>query len=246
MISISSLIYKSTLFADSLYDTVYENTPMIQNGQAEFFFVANDATEKVINHLNTKGYRYYIKNNPYLSEKELFEKGIGIPDYMSRVYGGYNESIMLSQDIVVLLNSDIILSPNWLENLFKRLTKNTIVTTRLVERNHPLFGVFPGADHAEFGNHPSNFKKDLFLSWCKQNSLDEIRAGGSYGPCMFYKERAIQAGLYPGGNIHGGNFQKIVRYGDEDFFLRLKNIGVSHITSLDSISYHFKEGEREE
>ena len=127
------------------------------------------------------------------------------------------------------------------------MTKKVIVTSRLVERRHPKFGVFPGADHAEFGNLPDNFNKTDFIYWCMKNSIDAIRSGGAYMPCMFYKEVAEQAGLYPAGNIHNGvDFNTIIRYGDEDFFYRLEKIGVQHITALDSINYHFKEGERED
>jgi hypothetical protein len=117
----------------------------------------------------------------------------------------------------------------------------------LIERWHPKYGVFPGAYHAEYGNHPCNFQEDKFIEDCKKGSRNKTRSGGAYMPCMFYKEVAIKAGCYPEGNICGGkDFYDIVRYGDEDFFMRLRKIGVSHITALDSISYHFKEGEMEE
>ena len=40
-ISIISLIYRSTKYADAVYDSVLENTPKIKTGEARFFFVAN-------------------------------------------------------------------------------------------------------------------------------------------------------------------------------------------------------------
>lgn len=247
MISIVSLIYKSTVFADSVYNSVMEFTPLIQSGQAEFFFIANDATDKVLEHLKTKNYKHFINNNPKLTEAELVAKGIGWPEYIHRVYRGWNEAIKHSHEIVVLVNSDNMFSPNWLENLLKHSSDHTVVCSQLVERRHPRFPVFPGAYHGEFGTHPNNYNKAAFLDFCKKHSMDnKIKVGGAYMPCMLYKSIAEKAGMYPEGNVHAGSWNNILRYGDEDFFFRLKQQGVIHITSLDSISYHFKEGEMEE
>jgi len=218
---------------------------MLNTGEAEFFFIANDATTEVIEHLNVKGYKYYINNNPCLTEQELFNKGIGCPEYINRVYRGWNAAIQHAKDVVVLVNSDNIFSTNWLENLYKHLNEKVVVCSQLIERRHPKYGVFPGAYEGNFGNHPSNFQKELYLDFCKRVSKNMFRYGGAYMPCMFYRHIAFQSGLYPEGNICGKSFNQIVRYGDEDFFLRLQNNGVQHITSMDSISYHFKEGEME-
>jgi len=246
MISIASLIYKSKRFADAVYESIMEFTPLIHEGKAEFFFVANDASEDVIEHLAAKGYKYFINNNPRLTEQELFARGIGWPEYIHRVYRGWNEAIRNAQDVVVLVNSDNLFSPNWLENLLKYLTPTRIVCSQLVERRHPKYGVIYGAIHGEFGHHPDSFKKAEFLEFCKKVAKPGLRMGGVYMPCMFYKDAALKAGLYPEGNICGETFYRIVRYGDQDFFLRLAKIGVHHVTALDSIVYHFKEGEMEE
>jgi GT2 family glycosyltransferase len=245
MISIVSLIYKSPIYADSVYDSVMEFTPLVKEGKAEFFFVANDATEKVINHLDTKGYTYYINNNPRLTDDELFAKGIAYPEYIHRVYRGWNVAIEKAKDIVVLVNSDNTFSPNWLEYLLKHSREDRVVCCRLVERRHPKHGVFPGADELDCGSNPGNYDKAKFLYHAERASIDALKKGGAYMPCLFYKKVIEKAGVYPEGNLAGSSFQHIIRHGDEDFFLRLKNSGVEHYTVLSSFDYHFKEGEME-
>lgn len=246
-ISIISLIYRSKKYADFIYENVNKYTPAISRGEAEFFFIANDPTEDLENHLKEKGYPHFLNKNEGKSPDELFKMGFGKPDYMHGVYRGYNKGILSSKgEIIVLLNSDNCVSPDWLENLLKCLGPDTIVTSQLVERYHPDHGIFPGAFHAELGNHPDNFKEADFLEFVEKNKVTGLCESGSYMPCAFRKEKAIQVGLYPEGNIAGDNFSTIIEYGDERFYRKLANIGVKHVTSLDSIVYHFKEGEMED
>jgi len=247
MISIICLIYKSTAFAQAVYDSVMKYTPMISNGSAELLFVANDATPQVIEFLKNNKYKYIINNNKVLTDSELFASGYGTPEYISRVYKGYNAGIKAcTGDIVVLINSDNMFSPNWLENMLNKLDRTKIVCSQLVERMHPRFGVFPKAKRGEFGNHPRNFNEGMFLAFAKMISANGIVAGGGYMPCMIYKDLVEKAGYYPEGNIAGSSFAHIIRYGDEKFYDKLKDIGVNHFTAMDSIVYHFKEGEKED
>jgi len=51
--------------------------------------------------------------------------------------------------------------------------------------------------------------------------------------------------MYPEGNIAGANFNDVIDYGDRVFMRKLKEIGVNHITSWDSLAYHFQQGEME-
>jgi len=245
-ISIVSLIYRSIRFADAVYDSVVRHTPLIQSGDAEFFFVANDPSQSVVDHIRSRGIKCFVQNNDRKTEDELFRAGIGWPEYISRVYKGWNRAILEAQPVVVLVNSDCLFSPGWLENLLKHASPERVVCSQLFERKHPKYGIFPGAYHGEFGNHPDNFNDDAFLQAAQSVSRPMLRPGGAYMPCLFYKDIALNAGMYPEGNIAGKSFRHIVRYGDEDFFLRLAMLGVSHVTAMDSIVYHFKEGEMED
>jgi cellulose synthase/poly-beta-1,6-N-acetylglucosamine synthase-like glycosyltransferase len=250
-ISIASLIYKSPKYADAVYKSLYEFTPLLQNSDTEFFFVANDASEKVINHLKNSGYKHYIHNNVKKTDKELFEMGIGWPNYLHGVYCAWNKAIELCQgEIVVLINSDMMFSKNWLENLLKHLNYTNMVCSHLVERIHPRLGVvFPGCIEKDFGCSPESFNKNGFNGFVdvlSNKNKNQIKDGGAYMPCAIYKDIILQAGMYPEGNIAANTFDVVAEYGDQCFVRKLNNIGVSHITALDSIVYHFKEGEMDD
>ena len=63
-------------------------------------------------------------------------------------------------------------------------------------------------------------------------------------PCMFYKKTIQAMNGYPEGNpIVKNNY---IVPGDRYMFQKLNNNGIKHITALDSIVYHFKEGEMDE
>ena len=164
MISIAALIYKSVNYADALVNDLLEFTPKLKTGEAEFYFVANDPTDKLLKHLEKKNYKFFLNNNEKYSEEQLFKMGYGKPEYIHRVYRGWNFAIEKAQDIVVLVNSDNMFSPNWLENLLKHLTEKTIVSSQIVERTHPLWDIFPGVLRGEFGNTIKTYK-NLFISF---------------------------------------------------------------------------------
>jgi len=244
-ISIACLIFRSPAFADWIWNSVAEHTPKLARGDAEFFFVANDATEAVVQHLQVRGYPFYRHDNAPVSDAELFRRGYGAPAHMHAVYCGYNETIRRAKgEMVVLLNSDNFVAIDWLENLLKYSHPNRVVCSKLVERWHPVFSLFPGAFHGEFGASLDSFDKSAFLAFAERAKVTGIEPGGAYMPCLFHRDMALKAGLYPEGNLAGQNFQDIVEFGDETFFRKLREIGVDHVTALDSIVYHLKEGER--
>lgn len=249
MIGIVSLIYRSKAFADSTVASLYENTPQLQDGRASFHFVANDPTPELLDHLREKRYPHVVQRNEIRSRDELFAMGYGTPEYIHRVYRGWNRAIasVPTRTVVVLVNSDHEFSPGWLDGLLKHLTVQRIVTSKLVERD---FMRFPGSVAGDFGNHPSNFRKQEFLDFVrdlKARSLTGTHPGGSYMPCAFYRQHAVAVGGYPEGNIAGADFDHVIEYGDQHFFRKLSEmIGVEHVTSLDSLVYHYKEGEQRE
>jgi hypothetical protein len=244
-VSIVSLIYQSASLADWVCGSVRKFTPMLERGDAEFFFVANDPHPGLLRHLRGKGYPYVVNVNRRYSDQELFELGYAGPEHMSRVYRGYNEGVRRAQgDYVVLVNSDNYFSPDWLENLLKYSDRSRVISSTLVERHHPEFSVFPGALHGEFGSTPATFNEAGFLEFTSRVKKTGLEEGGAYMPSLFHRDVALEAGLYPPGNIAGSSPDHVVRYGDEEFFDRLLALGVRHFTALDSISYHLKEGER--
>lgn len=258
VISIFSLIYKSTKYIDYLYSSLRRFTPMLDNGEAEFFFVANDATDKVKNHLKEREVPHVIWDNDYVPLGAMQAKGFAHPEYMRRVYRGYNFGVdNCKGDIVVPVNSDHLFAPNWLENLIKHLDRETIPSSLLVEPGHSRHGVFPEADHRNFGKSPEGFDEKGFLAYVDKISEDDTRPGGAYMPSAFYKDMLIEAGRYPEGNLAVPPHTQYesfaqpgrpygIAYADKVLFFELAKLGLKHVTVLDSIVYHIKEGEKDE
>lgn len=230
MISIACLIYRSIRYADAVWDSLHEFTPELGHS-IRFFFVANDATPALLGHLRERGYPFIEHTNPPHGID-----GFDPPLYIRGVYMGWNRAVRESDDIAVLVSSDFMFSPGWLDALLSKLTPSTIVASKLIERRHPVHGVFPGAYERDCGDHPDRFRKHDFLEYAQSVRRADTSPGGAYGPWVFHRDRALAAGLYPEGNPRG-------TYGDREFVERLRGVGVQHITALDSIVYHFKEGE---
>jgi hypothetical protein len=246
-VTIVCLIYKSKKLAKAIYDSLYKYTPKLRNGEAELLFVANDPTIELVKFLDSQGYPYIINANKHLSEKELFEIGCGKPEYMRRVYQGYNQGILHAKgQKVLLINSDNFFSEDWLENLLKYSDYKKVVCSTLVEPGHDKFGVYPCAVHKNFGRTIEEYKEKEFQKFVAKISKTGYTSGGAYMPCLLYKDIAVMAGLYPQGNIAGKKFDDITCYGDEYFYQKLKSFGVEHITAKDSVVYHLKEGEKSE
>jgi len=246
-ISIICLIYQSPQFAEFVYNNLMKHTPELSNGEAEFYFVANDATDEVINYLKEKNYPHYINNNiPKYTEQELFKMGFAFPEYINRVYRGYNFGIKQSNNpIIVLINSDNCFSPNWLSNLKKRLTEKMAVSPRMIQPTgfrNPINNSH--CDIYQFGTTINTFNEEAFLKKVNELTRDEISIGNAFMPVMIYKSIIEKAGYYPEGNLHAGSYNRIRVTGDTEFFSKLNKIGVKHITSNDSIIYHLNEGEK--
>lgn len=246
-VSIVCLIYKSKQLAEALYESVQKYTPKLASGQAEFFFIANDPTEEVMEFLKSKKIPHYVNVNEHLDEEKLFSMGFGTPEYMRRVYQGYNLGVLKAKgQKVVLINSDNFFSQDWLENLLKYSDYKKVVCSTLVEPGQGRVGVFPFAIEKDFGRTLDDFREDEFQDFAEKNSKTGYTSGGAYMPCLLYKDIAVLAGLYPEGNLAGKSFDEVSRFGDEHFYDRLKEFGVEHITAKDSIVYHLKEGEKSE
>lgn len=246
-ISIVCLIYKSIPLAEALYESVLKYTPLLKSGQAEFFFIANDPTEEVVEFLRAKNIPHYININEHLTEEELFSKGFATPEYMRRVYQGYNLGIQKARgQRLVLINSDNFFSRDWLENLLKYSDYKKVVSSTLIEPGQDRVGIFPFAIEKDFGRTLDDFEEDEFQKYTERISKTGYMSGGAYMPCLLYKDVAVMAGLYPEGNLAEKSFNEVSRFGDEYFYDRLEEFGIEHLTAKDSVVYHLKEGEKSE
>lgn len=252
-VTIAALIYRSTVYADFVYSQIHKHTPSIKEGTTEFFFVANDASDEVIKHLVAKNYPFYEQRNTVHTPDQLFKMGFGKPEYIHRVYRGWNRCIQEAKgDIVVLVNSDMGFSPGWLENLLKHVSPTTIVSSLLIERGHEKLKHFPawlngtGSIVRNCGKTPLQYNEGAFQAFASSvKKPNHTSVGGVYMPMAFQKDLALKVGCYPEGNLAGASFDQVSAYGDQVFVKKLADIGVRHITAWDSLAYHFQQGEQE-
>ena len=241
-ISIACLIFKSTKWLKFVYDQVNKYTNL-QN--KEFYFVANDATEEVLNYLKEHNIPHYIHNNSEEQKKEW---------YINNVYRAWNTAAKMAKGkYVVFINSDMAFSPNWLDNLLDKIDDNKCITSRLVERGILRSGTY--GIEINFGNNPSDYRENDFTNYVNTIKDNKLHNSGLYMPMLIKKQNLEDVNFFPEGNVKVGSdifnpvYAKIgdnLISGDKIFIEKLKTIGVEHYTSFNSIVYHFQEGETRE
>jgi len=227
-ISIISLIYKSPKYADFVYNGIMEKTPEIKEGKAEFYFLVNNGTDEIKRHLKEKGYPHYIFDTP---PQKPYPANIG------DIYRAWNFAVIKAKgNIVVLVNSDMAFSKDWLENLIKNLDENKVITSRLVESGK-IPSIFPHTIVKNFGRSPEEFNKEDFEIFAETIKEDKLALRGTFMPMAIHKSNFIKSGGYPNGNPGGVS-------GDYYFFYKvLEPMGIKHYTAMDSVAYHIQEGE---
>lgn len=239
--SIACLIYKSVEWLDFFYNQLLKYTDL---NDIEFYFVANDASSHVIQYLKDNHIPHYIHRNHKNNSEEW---------YINNVYRAWNYAVDVARgDFVVLVNSDMCFTKDWLKALIKSYDGNNVVSSRLVES-----GKLPSGLHGiekNFGKDISNYREQDFLDFAKSISQEKIFNGGLYMPILFRKEHFLKVKGYPEGNLKKGsniftdeialpNEQQVS--GDEVLIKKLSTIGIKHQTAFDSIVYHFQCGEQD-
>jgi hypothetical protein len=238
-VSIACLIYKSTRWLDFVYEQVKKYTNLDEN---EFYFVANDACDAVLNHLTTHNIPHYVHNNTPEQKREW---------YINNVYRAWNTAGRMAKgEYIVFINSDMAFSPRWLETLQETIQDNICLCSRLVERGVLRSGLY-GIEQ-NFGNVPEDYKEEQFLDFCKRTKTEQIYQSGLYMPMLIKKEYMERINYYPEGNISPNSniFNPVYAKlgepcipGDQVLIAKLKTIGIHHCTNFNSIVYHFQEGE---
>jgi len=242
-ISYCCLIYKSTKWLQFVYDQFMKHTVM-KDGD-EFFFVANDACDDVLQYLQHNNIKHYIHQN---TDKQRDEW------YINNVYRAFNECTKRANgDCIIFLNSDFAFSPNWNTNLINKLSENNCVVSRLIERGVMSSGKY--GIELNLGNNYNDYNENAFLQVVEQIKENKLYEGGLYMPLLIHKKHLEMVGHFPEGNVrHGCDIFNpvIAKKGEQllsgDFVLmeKLKRINVKHMTAFDSIIYHFQEGEKRE
>jgi len=246
-ISICSLIYRSIKYAKSVHQSLMDHTPALHDGRARFFFVANDATPEVLEWLEQSGIDFVVQENEHRTEEELFSMGYAHPEYIHRVYRGWNRAIQESDEACVLVNSDNMFSDGWLEALLESWHPDqSVLVSRLVEPPPRTRGgcTCPGAIVYPFGWSIDDYCDDEFQAFVPGHTSPRfVENPRSFMPCIFSRSRAIKVGMYPEGNLAKGSFKHVLKCGDREFFDRLTASGLRHICIYSSLVYHFREGE---
>lgn len=235
-VSIACLIYKSIKYLEFVKKSIEENTPMLKTGDTEFYFVCNNAIDEVKNYLKDNNIPHYIFET---EQQPPYPHNIGF------IYKAWNFTVEKAKgDIVVLVNSDMAFSKDWLENLIKYLDKNKVITSRLVESGK-IQSIFPHTITKNFGRTPETFAKDDFEMFVESVKEDKLESYGTFMPLAVYRENFMKVRGYPEGNIYTKfSDREMTISGDWSlfYFWFLIN-GVLHYTAMDSIVYHIQTGE---
>lgn len=144
----------------------------------------------------------------------------------------YDEGMRMSKtDIVAILHSDMIIGPNYFENLLKHLKPKTIVcATRIEPPIHPS-----GLEKIvqNFGMDYSDIQWDNFEKFCltTQQEQKDVTTKGIFAPWILFKEDHLSI---------GGHDQNFAPYGyeDSDIFNRWILAGYQMVQSRDALVYH--------
>lgn len=236
-IEIIALIFKSLDYLDLIYNELKSDKCKVDGWDVSIRIVANDATPEVLEKLKTLDIPYTIYNDDKPNDY-----------YLNRVYRCWNFAGQTSKsDNICFVNSDMVFSENWLGNLLKYHDGINIPCSLLVESGKLLSGKH--AISKDFGKEPSKIDYNNWDTYVKNTIRPVSSDGGLFMPCIFEKERFLESGMYPEGNIYDngvGTLGRFVASGDAYYFNKLMNdYGMRHITVFDSMVYHIQEGEKD-
>lgn len=241
-VSIICLIYKSVEWLEFVYRQVLRYTDL-QN--KEFFFVANDPSEEVVQYLRDHYIPHHIWNNSPEQKTEW---------YINNVYRAWNYGAKMAKgDYLLFINSDMAFTPGWFDRLYESIDGRNCVTSRLVESGKLLSGQY--AISKNFGRTIKEYNEEGFLGYADSIKEHGAHEGGLFMPLLIRKDHFQDVGGYPEGNIVPGSDVKnptIAKKGEPcvsgDVVLmeKLKSQGIKHQTALGSVVYHFQCGEMDE
>ena len=238
-IEIIALIFKSVDYLDLIYEQLKSDNCKVDGWDVSVRIVANDATDNVIEKLKTLDIPHSIYNDTKPNDY-----------YLNRVYRCWNYAGKTSSaENICFVNSDMVFSKNWLANLLKHHNGVNIPCSRLVESGKMLSGKH--AMSFDCGRTPKTIDFKTWDSIVDSISIQEVKEGGLFMPCVIKKNLFVESGMYPEGNIYHngiGTLGNFVKSGDAYYFYDIlsKKYAMKHITVYDSLVYHIQEGEKDE
>tara|TARA_Y100000310_G_scaffold301781_1_gene338552 strand:+ start:5351 stop:6079 length:729 start_codon:yes stop_codon:yes gene_type:complete len=237
-VEIISLIFKSLDYLEMICEELKGGKCRSREWDIGVRVVCNDASKSVLDKIKDLDIKYTIYNDPN-------------PDdyYLNRVYRCWNFAGRTSEyDNICFVNSDMVFSDGWIDNLLKHYDGTNIPTSRLVESGKMRSGTH-GVSY-NCGRDPKEINYKLWDKVVGELRSDEVKKGGLYMPCIFEKKRFLESGMYPEGNIYHdgvGTLGFFIKSGDAYYFHDIleKKYNMNHITVFDSLVYHIQEGEKD-
>ena len=180
-------------------------------------YASTDGTHEWLDSLEDSNVRYY-----YSEETRTFSET-------------FNKATKLAtKEYVAYLHNDIVLAPNFIENIEKHLKKDRVVSYTTIEP--PIFAGHerPGKIICDLGSSLETFNVKTLYSFAEsRQKLDENKTeqGVTFFMCLS-REVLLEIGGMD--KLYSPMFCE-----DDDLIRRLSMKGLELITSLDAICYHF-------
>jgi hypothetical protein len=246
-VTIICLIYSGIDWLEFQYSELLALKKELGPGEVEILFVANDASQDVLDFL--KGNNIPFVSAPGRKHSQEW--------YINSVYRGYNFGASQARGRYLLfVNSDMAYCPGFLHSLLSSATPEDYVSGKLIES-----GRLKPAEIAikkNFGKTLKSFRRKAFYKYAKKIRSAEIQSGGLYMPAIVSKAKFLSTGGYPEGNLRADSLQGYLEdgrqsiaeigepqiSGDNAFVRKFLLSGGCHITLNSAIVYHFQEGEK--
>ena len=196
--------------------------------------------DSIKKHTNLKLHRLLLLNDkssdvnvwPYL--ESLREENIFIFNNNTNLgfSGNINKGISFSNNDVILLNSDTIVTAHWVEKMIKCAYSDcSIGTVTPLSNNATIYSI---PDFCEENKIPAGYSIDTYAALVESCSMREYpKTPVAHGFCMYIKREVFQKiGLFDAKTFERG-------YGEEnDFCNRASQIGYTHVLCDDTYIYH--------
>jgi len=159
--------------------------------------------------------------------------------WWSKLTGNFSDNFnkaasLATKDYVAFLHNDIVIAPEFIENLEKHCNSNTVISYTTIEP--PIFAGHerPGKIIYDLGIELDKFDIDKFYKFATQTVeqyKDKTEPGIVFFMCM-PRDKYLEIGGLD--NLYNPMFCE-----DDDLILRWKLAELNTITSLDAITYHF-------
>ena len=209
MISFIIPSYNNLRHLKNVYVSIKKHAP-----QAEIILIDDGSTDGTWDWIQDQDCIKY-KSDERVGHTILYDKGIELA----------------TNNIVGILHADMIIGPNYVENILKHLKPQTIVCATRIEP--PLHPAGKEKIIQNFGLDFDNLDINSFDSYCleKQNEFKDQTTKGMFAPWILYKNDFQSIGG------HDPLFAPFP-YEDSDIFQRWILAGYELIQSWDSFVYH--------